>query len=114
MLGSQNRSSGELRGRLGVALQVSGQVPRGQGRAPEKFRGLFHFREDKIMNICKKFSLVLVRTKPMSNNFLDDVLSKNRLFDLFPDAFVRILEKQIQNFYNQKKVFYKKKEIRKS
>ena len=67
LLGSENRSTGELWGRLGVALggQRGGQggSERGRGRPLAAEKKNFHFKKFKIMGLCKNLNMVLKRSE---------------------------------------------------
>ena len=51
--------------------------PGGSGEGPRQISGpifFLHFRGVNIMKLCQKFSLVLVRPKPVPHNFFDNIL----------------------------------------
>ena len=86
VLGSENRSTGELWGRLGVALggQRGGQGGSGEGRGrPPAAEKNIHFVKFKIMKLCGGFSLLLKRLEMVLNEFFDDIFSESPFFLVF-------------------------------
>jgi len=90
-LGSENRSTGELWGRLGVALGgqrggQGGQEGVGGGRRRPKKKNLSN--KFKVMKLCGGFSLLLKRPQLMLNEFFDDIFSESTFFLGFVGCYI--------------------------